>query len=1503
MAYLFISFADRLERDVSSSNEFFGDSLLRQFETLQKRMPLNKQTNDFQKFIEVCFPSGMEKKYYISCPNFLREKSQTKNGKTQFLNNVVIRPELTMQMRSFLPEGQNVILIGKIVEGGKQKLFEVKGIQFIDESMHSPHDLVISAKACNSFCVEQRTGQNGPFFVNVWSISHVDYNDTYFTPDNVSELIKNCYTVSNPVEVRRRYEEWKKYIEFRKYYLQEQSKRNFKLDSAQLVKAYAVNKKEYKRNSSIYEDYLLDNRREFSYGEMVLLSEKIEEAEEFPIVRLTIDRNKKAFESAKVFKRGKKINEEERAIRSLASDNVFITSINPADSIKDSNHPKINELLASGYALGDRFKVLSYDIFPEAHLLELEHEHDRSIDDAYKIIDAKYSEIVLREVEKAVNVLKNKYEREIGDLLIQKRKELELNLEKVVKENKDPLVLSSVNEMISRIKKAVVSSNPKDKKEKEADYQGRIKKLVDIEIKKISIEELYKKRNESLLNDHEKGLRNDFSNRLKSFKKGKTVEVSNKYNDDLRNEKISKKESLDEEFNNKRQKVIDEETIVRFALYFRLGDSNNVIKDKQIEAINSSSFIVYDSRAERAKISRQEQALNNFYSGYVKNPYLSTYLFDPSNLGDVKTEPSDWTWYLDSLNERQKEAVRKAVSSNGIFLLQGPPGTGKTQVIAETVAQMVKKGKKVLISSETHKAIDNVFERLPKIAEIVPARLVPSNSKKENEYDPKYLVDNFYTNISSNMKKSICRYKNFKKNKEDFKENFDALKLLKSKVDSSISVLEAAKEEIKDLEKKTKTINSEILGLSDKKDAARIQIDILRRTIRHIENDNLKPDEDIKTELILDYRQGLLPLFGKDIFLDKDLGTLVKLINAIKMEEINRELAIINPESNKTLLEIRRKEIRAEIEKCKDEFDGVLPGKEDEYNKLKNQLIDIKNQIDNDNEEMPGDLKLGEIFNFSYLVSNVGSISELISALKEHISELKYSFIEKITEELGKVEFTQDEIDKKIQSKKALINGLNDQIVTIQDRDDVKDIQDNKYKLENGINKFFKDFEIFTPFNDVDEALDIIKNKWEELDNDFEKKELENKEKIPMYEKISNYITTEDVIEEDRKKYTKELFENANVFGITCTSNDRFTGKNVDSLSEYNIEGIDIKTVGIDVVIIDEVSKSSFIDLLIPILYGKTVILVGDHRQLPPMYEFSKLRDDDFEGLDDTIINKEINKKFTSMYEECFFKTLFEKIPDCYKTMLVQQYRCHEHIMNVFNHFYRGELRLGWPGQNNAKQHNIRIFSNGRCIIEPEKHIYFVDCKGNETHEADSTSMYNTGEAKVVAELLRKMDAYFKENPSHEKLSVGVICTYGDQARRIKEVIKNEKVKTDGFKTDVEKMIVSTVDDFQGDERDIIILSTVRNPEDPKRSNPGFILAYQRINVALSRARRLLVIVGNRRYLESKGVIDLPDIYGRPGMEQRGFRVYEEILSTVERYGKVLDDIDIVDDKEERING
>ena len=62
-------------------------------------------------------------------------------------------------------------------------------------------------------------------------------------------------------------------------------------------------------------------------------------------------------------------------------------------------------------------------------------------------------------------------------------------------------------------------------------------------------------------------------------------------------------------------------------------------------------------------------------------------------------------------------------------------------------------------------------------------------------------------------------------------------------------------------------------------------------------------------------------------------------------------------------------------------------------------------------------------------------------------------------------------------------------------------------------------------------------------------------------------------------------------------------------------------------------------------------------------------------------------------------------------------------------------------------------------------------------------------------------------------------------------------------------------------------------------------------------------MVGNRKYLENKGVIDLPDVYGRKGKDQPRFRVYEEIIHTIEQYGKVIEDVDVLPEKEERING
>lgn len=767
------------------------------------------------------------------------------DGRPIYLNNVVLRPELTLNMKSYLPENQNVILIGDIYNSEKLKMLEVKGIEFIDASMSSPNDIVVSETVCNSF-------ERG-----IWLINNVNWNDTFFTPDKIYELIQSCFTVKEPDNVRKIYEEWNKYIKFRNYYLNEQSKRNFKLDSVEFLNSYAVNNKDYRKNKVIYDDYILDDVEVFKSGDMVILSKKVEDAEPFPLVRLNIDRNKKQYNEKKVNIKGKLVNEEERNLRSLAKDNVFITAIDPQSNSKfktrtdEIQKVQLSELLNEGYTLGDRFKVVSFDIIPQDHLKQLDDEYNSDIDIKYKEIDQKYEKIVEDELYIAKEDFDKNIALEIEKKIKDKKIILENQLKADVEANNDLEVLTKIEEFKNNIKKEIYFSNIECKNESNKEYQKRLNILCNEAYKDINIKHFYEERNKNIILKYSEELIKKGKKELSSYEIKKKIEIKNKYKADIYNEKIALKSDLDDDLKKNKEKVIDDETILRFSLYFRLNDINNNISDKQIKIIKECKYIVYDNRAEKAKISRQEMALNNFYSGFVKNPYLSTYLFNPEILPIVQADYSDWTWYLKTLNEKQKEAVRKAVSSNGIFLLQGPPGTGKTQVIAETVAQMVKKGKKVLISSETHKAIDNVFERLPKIAEIVPVRLIPSNNKKnDNVFDPKFLVDNFYFNISSNMEKAVERYKNFKQNKENFSDSFNKLKLLKSKIYKSQSILDEANKQIADFSKSAKRINTEISKLEDIRDDITVQLDIFRRTKRHIDNNSLRLD-DVDIDLII----------------------------------------------------------------------------------------------------------------------------------------------------------------------------------------------------------------------------------------------------------------------------------------------------------------------------------------------------------------------------------------------------------------------------------------------------------------------------------------------------------------------------------------------------------------------------------------------------------------------------------------------------------------------------
>lgn len=110
---------------------------------------------------------------------------------------------------------------------------------------------------------------------------------------------------------------------------------------------------------------------------------------------------------------------------------------------------------------------------------------------------------------------------------------------------------------------------------------------------------------------------------------------------------------------------------------------------------------------------------------------------------------------------------------------------------------------------------------------------------------------------------------------------------------------------------------------------------------------------------------------------------------------------------------------------------------------------------------------------------------------------------------------------------------------------------------------------------------------------------------------------------------------------------------------------------------------------------------------------------------------------------------------------------------------------------------------------------------------------------------------------------------YGLQAGEINKYIrKNKKRFNQLLNNKKERFIVSTVDDFQGDERDVIILSMVRNKS--TKSKLDFVKQFQRINVAITRPRKLLIIVGAANFLKKNVKVDVPG--------QGDVRIFDKIL-------------------------
>lgn len=1469
--YLAVDFSINLEIGSINRDDIYRESLKEQFKKIQRKLKFyGKEEIEFEEFVRLCFPK-IKATYYVSAPSF-RVVTTEYNG-YKAISNMYIRPEKTIALSSIIPKELDIFFVGDFLTNGSTS-FVVKGIELIDNSISKPIETKIS---CNAVYVLKRSIDRKEY------PSFLDNN----TIINLTEKTCPVYELDDVISIL---DDWGDYIEFRGYYLEEQSKKNEKINKVEVKKAYSISRSEYKKNLKDYSELLLDGIKSFEKRDEVILSEKVENSTEISLIKVEISRNLSEINQNSV-EEGK-MSLYERELRKFSRDSVALSPIEPRNMKKNEKNKNLY--------IGDRLAFEVEDIYPDCSKIinkfnEKIKQEETSINDRYrKIIENKVSE-AKKEKNKELERLEKEEKEEYF-------KQLDNTLETDILENKDQDIKKEIQKQIKEIKdkynnlrKKIKKSNKKQK-DKNIENKEEIEKIAQNEkeeISKIDISSFYIERNEKLKEEYIKDKKIERDKKLKNFCIAKEKEIRQELEPSIAQEKQSRKDELEEE-KKKEVEVTKEELSQRyFYIYFKIDDKK--INDEELKNLN---FLIYDNRAEKKKIERQEKALYSLYDGYVKNPFLASYFFEAEKLPENENEIQEIEYFSERLNDRQKEAVKRAVRSKGLFLLQGPPGTGKTEVIAEIAAQYIKQGRKVLISSETHKAIDNVFERLPKIPEIRALRLLPSSTlTKETNYSPKKLVDNLYFNISSVLNRKIKQYNNFKTMKNDFNDKMQDLKFRHKR-------LLELKESCKDIENKKKKFQQEIsecdIEIQTKRSLKKRYKDEksgYEVLLSQIENGNFNDEINNKRKILVSLNSDNY-LYINYLNLEK-----IKKIHELDIEQVEEEFKLIEENEQKFSIESQKQELKSKIEKLVDP-DTYLPlsGKEKEVKKLQEDLIRLKNNEPEDNIDYSK-------YNIVSLVP-ANEISTNKNGIIKELMEIKLKINNFISEEREEIAPKIEELDAKIENmikEIADIKKKKDELSStkeeLENDNSYTDFKEKGQVLKREIKRFFEEFEIYEEYeeNNFDDAIEIIEKKWKDIEANQGSLEEENKLKIPMYESICKYLADEKILEEDRISFTKKLFINANIFGITCTSRDNFTEDAMEELREYNLGDVNIRNVGIDVVIIDEVSKSSFLELLISTLYGKTVILVGDHRQLPPLYDLKHLKENDFENLDPTIINYQRNKEYQELYEKSFFKELFEKIPDSYKIMLNKQYRCHSDIMDVFNHFYKTDgkkgLEIGLTNQNDIKQHGLLIKEKNKILIDPENHVYFVNCNEYESRNEDSSSIINEQEAEVVSKLLKLINEEYGnmlkkgdlvcEKNRDERKSIGVICTYSDQAKQIKNKIKGEKFENFSKKRE-ERLIINTVDDFQGDERDIIILSMVRNPKG--RHNREFIDQFERINVALSRARCMLIIVGAQDFL-SKTSIDLPDINGHKELD---IKIYKEIIKTIQMKGRILRAEDII---------
>lgn len=454
------------------------------------------------------------------------------------------------------------------------------------------------------------------------------------------------------------------------------------------------------------------------------------------------------------------------------------------------------------------------------------------------------------------------------------------------------------------------------------------------------------------------------------------------------------------------------------------------------------------------------------------------------------------------------------------------------------------------------------------------------------------------------------------------------------------------------------------------------------------------------------------------------------------------------------------------------------------------------------------------------LVEVIKQLLNTILSPKILIVSQSHSAVDKILEDL---------IEQKIEP-----------IVRIGDKIDISDMVYEKYSLTAK----------------VEREKEGIKNRPEQLDKDLQKRLIDagvkeddykrydklcgqyennllkfhkpiSSQKSREYEQLKIGISTAEEaypqIYRIRKWYKKEKGELAS---LEQTTEQKLMQQLINEAAIYAgtcsgfMNARALKDMEFDYVIIDEAAKATFPEMAISLVKAQKAILVGDHQQLEPVFD------------EDTLTKSEIND-----LKKRGFGKIFDLIDEKCKHTLTMQYRMHPTIGSMIGEvFYDGVIQNGIHSNDRI----LKLISTAHQTItyKPITWISTSHIFGNSETKAPNDSNKLSYSNDIEIDIIEKVCKILK-GLKIQNYSIGIISPYKRQINLIKKRVSEWELGE--FQIEID-----TVDSFQGNEKDIIIYSTVRSN---KTGNIGFLEEPKRLNVSFSRAKYWLIIIGDIDFL------------------------------------------------------